>query len=87
MHEQFQFDRERFKDVVHFAVHYAGNRVGPEALGRTKLHRILYFADTLHYLDTGAPLTGADSLRAGCRRSDMGAQRTGIRGTDRGFDP
>lgn len=63
MHEHFQFDRERFKDVVHYVVHYVGSSLGPEALGRTKLHRVLYFADMLHYLDVGTPLTGADYRR------------------------
>jgi antitoxin SocA-like protein len=63
MQEHFQFDRERFKDVVHYVVHYVGRNLDPEKLGRTKLHRVLYFADMLHYLDTGAPLTGADYRR------------------------
>jgi hypothetical protein len=63
MQEQFQFDRERFKDVVHYVVHYVGSSLGPEVLGRTKLHRVLYFADMLHYLDSGTPLTGADYRR------------------------
>jgi uncharacterized phage-associated protein len=63
MDENFQLDRERFKEVVHYAVHYAGSRYGVEALGNVKLHKILYFADMLHYLDTGRPLTGADYLR------------------------
>jgi len=63
MQEHFQFDRERFKDVVHYVVHYVGSRLDPGSLGRTKLHRILYFADTLHYLDAGTPLTGADYRR------------------------
>ena len=63
MQERFQFDREKFKDVVHFVVHYAGSEFGPEALGNTKLHKILYFSDMLHYLDMGGPLTGADYQR------------------------
>ena len=63
MDEEFQLDRERFKEVVHYAVHYAGSRYGIEALGNVKLHKILYFADMLHYLDTGQPLTGAEYQR------------------------
>jgi hypothetical protein len=63
MQERFQFDREKFKDVVHLAVRYAGSEFGPEALGNTKLHKVLYFSDMLHYLDTGRPLTGADYQR------------------------
>jgi hypothetical protein len=63
MQEHFQFDRELFKDVVHYIVHYVGNNLDPGALGNTKLHKILYFVDMLHYLDTGRPLTGADYQR------------------------
>jgi uncharacterized phage-associated protein len=63
MQEHFQFDRERFKDIVHYIVHYVGNNLDTEKLGNTKLHKILYFADMLHYLDTGRPLTGADYQR------------------------
>ena len=63
MQEHFQFDRERFKDVVHYVVHYVGGKLGPDMLSRTKLHKVLYFADMLHYLDTGGPLTGADYRR------------------------
>jgi Protein of unknown function (DUF4065) len=63
MQEHFQFDREKFKDVVHYAVHYAGGNYGLEVLGNTKLHKVLYFADMLHYLGTGRPLTGAEYQR------------------------
>ncbi|MFZ1106360.1 MAG: Panacea domain-containing protein [Hyphomicrobiaceae bacterium] len=63
MQEHFQFDRQRFKDVVHYIVHYVGNHLDPEKLGNTKLHKVLYFADMLHYLSTGRPLTGADYQR------------------------
>jgi hypothetical protein len=63
MEENFQFDREKFKDVVHYVVDYAKDHFRPEALGNTKLHKILYFADMLRYLDTGKPLTGAEYQR------------------------
>jgi uncharacterized phage-associated protein len=63
MQEHFQFDREKFKDVVHYAVQRAADRYGLEALGNTKLHKILYFADMLHYLDAGHPLSGEDYQR------------------------
>jgi hypothetical protein len=63
MQEHFQFDRERFKDVVHYLVHHAGSKLDPGALGRTKLHKVLFLADMLHYLDTGGPLTGAEYRR------------------------
>lgn len=63
MEEQIQFNRQKFKDVVHYVVHYAAITFGPETLGNTKLHKILYFSDMLRYLGSGAPLTGADYQR------------------------
>jgi uncharacterized phage-associated protein len=63
MDEQFQFDREKFKELVHFIVDYAVRTHGSDALGQTKLHKTTYYADMLHFLDTGRPLTGADYQR------------------------
>src|SRR5262249_21780828 len=63
MHERFDFDREKFKDVVHYVVHHVNATDGRDALGNTKLHKVLYYADVLHFLDKGKPLTGADYLR------------------------
>lgn len=63
MQEEFRFDREKFKDAVHFIVHHVGGNGGRECLGNTKLHKILYYSDILRYLDTGEPLTGEDYLR------------------------
>ncbi len=53
------FDYEKFRAAVHFVC----NACNPEELGRLKLHKILYYADFLHYLDTGAPLTGEDYVK------------------------
>ena len=50
------FSREQFKNVVHFIV----SRCDPEQLGNVKLHKILYFADMLHFMNNGTPLTGVD---------------------------
>jgi uncharacterized phage-associated protein len=63
MHERFNFDREKFKDVVHFVVSYINATDGRDALGNTKLHKVLYYSDVLHFLDKGKPLTGADYQR------------------------
>jgi uncharacterized phage-associated protein len=63
MQEEFGFDREKFKDAVHFIVHHVGGNGGRDSLGTTKLHKILYYADILRFLDTGQPLTGEDYLR------------------------
>lgn len=50
-----QFDREKFKAVIHYIV--AATR--PDELGRVKLHKVLYFSDMLWFIETGAPMTGA----------------------------
>lgn len=50
-----QLDRAKLKEVVCWVV----NSVGPEALGQTKLHKVLYYAEMLTFLATGRPLTGA----------------------------
>lgn len=63
MEEQIQFNRQKFKDVVHYVVDYVSTKYSSEALGNTKLHKVLYFSDMLHYLATGIPLTGADYQR------------------------
>jgi uncharacterized phage-associated protein len=63
MHEDFKLDSEKFKDVVHYVVHHVNATDGRDALGNTKLHKVLYYSDVLHFLDKGRPLTGADYLR------------------------
>jgi uncharacterized phage-associated protein len=52
--ENVQFDRAKFKD----AVHYICAKCPVDELGKVKLHKILYFADMIHFIETGAPLTG-----------------------------
>jgi uncharacterized phage-associated protein len=63
MQETFRLDRAKFKDVVHIAIHHTIKAHGSEALGNTKLHKIVYFSDMLHYLESGKPLTGAEYQR------------------------
>ncbi len=63
MQEDFQFDREKFKDVMHYVVQYVSAKYDLDALGNTKLHKILYYSDMLRYVDSGKPLTGVDYLR------------------------
>ncbi|MGD9668704.1 MAG: Panacea domain-containing protein [Hyphomicrobiaceae bacterium] len=53
---QPSFQRDKFKDVVHFICENSK----PEELGNVKLHKILYFADMLHFMSTGTPLTGVE---------------------------
>ena len=50
-----QFDRAKLRAVIL----YVCSQCEPAELGAVKLHKILYYADMLHYLDFGAPLTGA----------------------------
>ena len=54
-----KFDRDRFKNGVHFVI----SRCDPTDLGNVKLHKILYFADFLHFMNHGTPLTGVDYLK------------------------
>jgi Protein of unknown function (DUF4065) len=63
MQENIQFDREKFKDVIHFIVSHAETTFGRSALGNVKLHKALYYSDFLTYLATMRPLTGEDYQR------------------------
>ena len=54
--EHIQFDRAKLSEVVH----YVCARIPAPELGRVKLHKILYYADMLHFASTGRPLTGVD---------------------------
>ncbi|PHR77847.1 Panacea domain-containing protein [Henriciella sp.] len=59
MGQHIQFDREKFKD----AIWTVASLCPPEELGNVKLHKILYFADMLTFLDEGRPLTGVEYLK------------------------
>ena len=50
-----QFDRNKLKAVVL----YTCTKCDPTRLGAVKLHKVLYFADMLHYASTQRPITGA----------------------------
>lgn len=56
---RIEFDREKLKDVIH----YVCGRCEPAELGNVKLHKILYFADMLHFNETMRPLTGVEYLK------------------------
>jgi uncharacterized phage-associated protein len=53
---QESFDRDKFKQVVH----YICANCTLEELGNVKLHKALYFADMLTYMATLRPLTGVE---------------------------
>lgn len=50
-----QFDREKLKAVIL----YTCLKCKPSQLGAVKLHKVLYFADMLHYVYDGSAFTGA----------------------------
>jgi uncharacterized phage-associated protein len=47
---------QKLKDVVH----YICAQCHQDELGNVKLHKILYFADMLHFLSSNKPLTGVE---------------------------
>lgn len=51
-----QFDREKLKEAVWLIADYCP----PEELGNVKLHKVLYFADMLFFLEEGRPITGVE---------------------------
>lgn len=57
--DTIQFDRDKFKEAVWAVVAYCP----PEELGNVKLHKILYFADMLTFLNEGRPMTGVEYLK------------------------
>lgn len=54
------FDREKFKQLVHYVVWKAGRR---DWFGATKLNKVLWFAESRAYVLTGSPITGATYIR------------------------
>jgi hypothetical protein len=58
--KRMEFDRNKFKSLVHYVIARAGNRDG---FGATKLYKVLWFAETRQYLLTGKPITGATYIR------------------------
>lgn len=52
---RFEFDRDRFKRLVHYVCSKADD---PGLLGATKLNKILFYIDFLSYLSSGRPVTG-----------------------------
>jgi uncharacterized phage-associated protein len=57
-----EFDREKFLDAIHFIIDAC--RRSPELLGKTKLHKCLYYSDMLHFVVSRRPLTGAEYVKA-----------------------
>jgi Antitoxin SocA-like, Panacea domain len=55
-----QFDKTKFKRLVHFIVWKAGKR---DWFGATKLNKVLWFVDARAYTLTGKPITGETYTR------------------------
>lgn len=50
-----QFDRAKLKALILHAI----NSCDASQVGAVKLHKVLYFADMLHFAETGTPIVGA----------------------------
>lgn len=50
----------QFKSLVHYVCHKSPN---PLSLGKTKLNKILWFAEREAYLETGHPITGVKFIK------------------------
>jgi len=55
----YQIDRPKLKE----AVLLIASHCPPRELGNVKLHKALYFADMLYFLDEGQPLTGVEYVK------------------------
>jgi hypothetical protein len=55
-----EFDRAKFKAVVHYVIWKVGSH---HKFGATKLNKVLWFADARLYMLTGRPVTGATYVR------------------------
>jgi hypothetical protein len=54
------FDRAKFKALVHYVIWKAGRR---DRFGATKLNKVLWFADARAFVLTGKPIAGATYIR------------------------
>lgn len=61
-HSEPTFDRERFLAAIHHVIESCSDR--PHVLGKTKLHKCLYYSDMLHYFVKGEPITGVEYIKA-----------------------
>jgi len=55
-----QFDRSKFKVLLHYVVWKAGDKDG---FGATKLYKVLWFSDARAYMLHGEPITGEVYIR------------------------
>src|SRR5262245_37410155 len=57
---KFPFDRDRFKNLVHYVIWAAEKYDG---FGATKLYKVLWFAEARAFVLRGRPLSGAEYIR------------------------
>jgi len=55
-----EFDREKFKDAMHYVIARAGGHAG---FGAVKLYKALWFSDSKTYVLRGRPITGEQYIR------------------------
>jgi hypothetical protein len=55
-----EFDRDKFKALLHYVVWKAGDK---EGFGATKLYKVLWFSDARAYMLQGDPITGETYVR------------------------
>ena len=55
-----QFERAKFKSLMHYVIAKAGDRDG---FGAVKLYKILWFSDARAYMLSGVPITGEKYIR------------------------
>ena len=54
------FDREKFKNLIHYVIFRAGAHDG---FGATKLYKVLWFSEARQFILSGSPITGAEYVR------------------------
>lgn len=79
---EVHFDREKFLAAIHHIIHQCTPR--PHVLGKTKLHKCLYYTDMLHYFAAGQAVTGVEYIKQPfgptARYLDWGLQELKSRG-------
>jgi hypothetical protein len=55
-----QFDRQKFKSLMHYVIAKAGDA---DDFGAVKLYKILWFSDARAYMLSGTPITGETYIR------------------------
>ena len=55
-----QFDRDKFKALLHYVVWRGGDKDG---FGATKLYKVLWFSDARSFILFGEPITGESYVR------------------------